>query len=203
MPLATYTGVLIGNTAVPLWNSARRTLPLLFGASSVASLAGLFNLMDLTERERRIMRRFGLIGQAAELLAGGCRGARYAQGAARLEAPARRILRNAVERGVNLYRGCDGAVVITGRQPLQARDHRLTRTRGWRVRPFSASFTPASAARAIRKPPSCTGRDGGAGPQARGPVPRPALATTRRAPAPRGPRPLPCYKSSRSFHPAR
>ena len=71
MPLATYTGVLIGNTAVPLWNSARRTLPLLFGASSVASLAGLFNLMDLTERERRIMRRFGLIGQAAELLAAG------------------------------------------------------------------------------------------------------------------------------------
>ena len=42
-----------------------------FGASSVASLAGLFNLMDLTERERRIMRRFGLIGQAAELLAAG------------------------------------------------------------------------------------------------------------------------------------
>ena len=67
----------------------------------------------------------------------------------------------------------------------------------------SASFTPSSAARAIRKPPSCIGRDGGAGPQARGPVPRPALATTRRAPAPRGPRPLPCYKSSRSFHPAR
>jgi formate-dependent nitrite reductase membrane component NrfD len=71
MPLATYTGVLIGNTAVPLWNSARRTLPLLFGASAMASLAGLFNLMDLTERERRIMRRFGLIGQAAELLAAG------------------------------------------------------------------------------------------------------------------------------------
>jgi hypothetical protein len=37
----------------------------------VASLAALFNLMDLTERERRIMRRFGLIGQAAELLAAG------------------------------------------------------------------------------------------------------------------------------------
>jgi formate-dependent nitrite reductase membrane component NrfD len=69
MPLATYTGVLLGNTAVPLWNSARRSLPLLFGASSMASMAALFNLMDLSARERRIVRRFGVIGQSAELLA--------------------------------------------------------------------------------------------------------------------------------------
>lgn len=69
MPLATYTAVLISNTAVPLWNSARRTMPLLFGASSIASMAALFHFMNLGERERRIVRRFGLIGQATELLA--------------------------------------------------------------------------------------------------------------------------------------
>ena len=39
MPLATYTAVLLSNSAVPVWLATRRTLPLLFGASSAASLA--------------------------------------------------------------------------------------------------------------------------------------------------------------------
>jgi formate-dependent nitrite reductase membrane component NrfD len=69
MPLATYTGVLIASTAVPLWNSARRGLPLLFGASSMVSLAALFQFLDLDRRERAIVHRFGLLGQVAELAA--------------------------------------------------------------------------------------------------------------------------------------
>jgi formate-dependent nitrite reductase membrane component NrfD len=38
-PLATYTGVLVADTAVPVWHEARRELPWLFGASAVASAA--------------------------------------------------------------------------------------------------------------------------------------------------------------------
>lgn len=39
MPLATYTAVLLGNSAVPVWMATRKSLPLLFGASSAAGLA--------------------------------------------------------------------------------------------------------------------------------------------------------------------
>lgn len=67
LPLATYTGVLISNTAVPLWQQARRSLPVLFGASSVASVGALFELMNLNPRERRIMDQFTVVGRMAEL----------------------------------------------------------------------------------------------------------------------------------------
>jgi formate-dependent nitrite reductase membrane component NrfD len=69
IPLATYTGVLIGTTAVPLWSATRRSLPILFGASAVASMASLFDLMPLGPRERRIIHRFGTAGRVAELAA--------------------------------------------------------------------------------------------------------------------------------------
>ncbi|WP_249713997.1 NrfD/PsrC family molybdoenzyme membrane anchor subunit [Rhizomonospora bruguierae] len=39
--LTTYTGVLIANTAVPLWHDAHRELPYLFGASALAGAGGL------------------------------------------------------------------------------------------------------------------------------------------------------------------
>ncbi len=69
MPLAIYTAVLISNTAVPVWLESRRTLPLLFGASSMASLASVFDLMELGGRERAITRTFGTIGRMGELAA--------------------------------------------------------------------------------------------------------------------------------------
>ncbi|HKE22248.1 MAG TPA: NrfD/PsrC family molybdoenzyme membrane anchor subunit [Bryobacteraceae bacterium] len=70
MPLATYTGVLIGNTAVPVWRATRRTLPLLFGASAAASLGSVLDLMPLRAHEREVARTFGIAGRAAELAAG-------------------------------------------------------------------------------------------------------------------------------------
>jgi formate-dependent nitrite reductase membrane component NrfD len=36
-PLATYTGVLLGDTAIPVWHEGRHELPWLFGASAAAS----------------------------------------------------------------------------------------------------------------------------------------------------------------------
>jgi formate-dependent nitrite reductase membrane component NrfD len=67
--LTAYTGVLLSNTAVPLWQATRRTLPPLFAASSVASAASLLDLVDLRGPEERVVRRFGLLGKAAELAA--------------------------------------------------------------------------------------------------------------------------------------
>jgi formate-dependent nitrite reductase membrane component NrfD len=69
MGLATYTGVLVGNTAIPLWQSSRRILPLLFGASAVASAGSILELLSGSPRERRITRTFGNIGRAAEIAA--------------------------------------------------------------------------------------------------------------------------------------
>ncbi len=67
--LATYTGVLVGNTAIPVWQSSRRILPLLFGASAMASAGSLFDLFSDDPRERRITYTFGAIGKIAELTA--------------------------------------------------------------------------------------------------------------------------------------
>jgi len=62
--LSTYTGVLVGNTAVPLWNTSRRRLPLWFAASSAASLGSLLELTGPTTRTTRV---FGVVAKIAEL----------------------------------------------------------------------------------------------------------------------------------------
>lgn len=71
MPLAGYTAVLLSNSAVPVWQGARRTLPLLFMASGMASAASLLELLpEHSERERKVVRRYGTLGRVAELAAG-------------------------------------------------------------------------------------------------------------------------------------
>jgi formate-dependent nitrite reductase membrane component NrfD len=70
LPLAGYTAVLLSTTAVPFWQSVRRSLPLLFMSSAVASAASVLELLDLTEREARIVRRYGIAGRVGELAAG-------------------------------------------------------------------------------------------------------------------------------------
>jgi formate-dependent nitrite reductase membrane component NrfD len=69
MPLATYTAVLLNHSAVPVWLSTRRSLPLLFGASSAASLASVLDLMPLKDHESEVVRRFGIAGRVAEVAA--------------------------------------------------------------------------------------------------------------------------------------
>jgi Ni/Fe-hydrogenase subunit HybB-like protein len=67
IPLAGYTAVLVANTAVPVWQQSRRTLPPLFVSSAVAGAASLLQLMELDEREARVARRFAIVGAAGEL----------------------------------------------------------------------------------------------------------------------------------------
>ena len=69
MPLAGYTAVLISNTAVPVWQSARRALPFLFISASMASLASFYQLVGVPRSARTILTVFGTAGRVAELAA--------------------------------------------------------------------------------------------------------------------------------------
>ena len=65
-PLATYTGTLIANTAIPVWHDARKELPWLFGASAAAS-AGAAIAFALPTEEAGPARRLAVAGAVAEL----------------------------------------------------------------------------------------------------------------------------------------
>ena len=67
-PLATYTGVLVADTAVPVWHEGRRELPWLFGASACASACAAA-CMVIEPKDARPARRLALGGVAAEGLA--------------------------------------------------------------------------------------------------------------------------------------
>ena len=69
MPLASYTGVLIANTAIPVWQEGRRMLPILFIASGAASTASLLELVHLRHPSERVAQRFGKAAGIAELAA--------------------------------------------------------------------------------------------------------------------------------------
>jgi formate-dependent nitrite reductase membrane component NrfD len=69
LPLSGYTAVLLANTAVPVWSESRRSLPALFVSSGMTSAASLLELMKLTPREEKIVRRFSLAAKVAELAA--------------------------------------------------------------------------------------------------------------------------------------
>ena len=65
--LAVYTGVLVANTAVPVWHESRRHLPLVFAGGAMASAGGL---AAITTPARRAgpARRLALLGAALELV---------------------------------------------------------------------------------------------------------------------------------------
>jgi len=67
--LAGYTGVLVGNTAIPVWQSARRWLPVLFVASSAASAASVIDVVTAGKAAGAITRVFGTAGRVAEIAA--------------------------------------------------------------------------------------------------------------------------------------
>jgi formate-dependent nitrite reductase membrane component NrfD len=66
MGLATYTGVLVSNSAIPVWSESRTLLPVLFGASGVASAAAAFDLLNAGHEYRPVV-AFGLLGRIGEL----------------------------------------------------------------------------------------------------------------------------------------
>jgi formate-dependent nitrite reductase membrane component NrfD len=68
--LATYTGVLIADTAVPAWHEGYRHLPLLFAGSALAS-AGAVGMAAVPGGEAGPARRMVILGAGLELAAAG------------------------------------------------------------------------------------------------------------------------------------
>jgi len=67
--LATYTGVLVSNTAIPVWQEPRRWMPVLFAASGAATAGSIIDITYHGRAGRRIGPVFGAIGRVAELAA--------------------------------------------------------------------------------------------------------------------------------------
>jgi hypothetical protein len=65
--LSTYTGVLIGATAIPLWNEHVSTLPIHFAASGVASAA---SILELAGNESEALNRIAIGAAVAETAMG-------------------------------------------------------------------------------------------------------------------------------------
>jgi formate-dependent nitrite reductase membrane component NrfD len=65
-PLATYTGMLLADTSIPVWHEARKELPWLFGLSASAG-AGAAATMLVPPREAGAARRLAIGGVAATL----------------------------------------------------------------------------------------------------------------------------------------
>jgi hypothetical protein len=65
LPLSTYTAALISNTAVPVWQEARRTLPFVF-ASGAAASAGAVAVAATPPRHAGSARRLAVAGGVAE-----------------------------------------------------------------------------------------------------------------------------------------
>ncbi len=67
--LATYTGVLVSNTAIPIWQASRRWLPVLFAASGGTTAISVVGLFRTGERARRLTMVFGTTVRVAEMAA--------------------------------------------------------------------------------------------------------------------------------------
>jgi hypothetical protein len=65
--LAGYTGVLVGNTVIPVWYKSRRWLPVLFVGSAAATAASILDLFFARGPAARITAIFGTAGRVAEL----------------------------------------------------------------------------------------------------------------------------------------
>jgi hypothetical protein len=64
--IATYTGVLVGVSAIPVWSSNVRLLPFHFGASGLASASAMLEL----QHDHRALHRIGAGAAAAETIVG-------------------------------------------------------------------------------------------------------------------------------------
>jgi hypothetical protein len=67
--LAAYTGVLVSNTAIPVWQESRRWMPVLFAASGAATAGSIIEIAYRGEAGRSIFRIFGTAGRVAEIAA--------------------------------------------------------------------------------------------------------------------------------------
>lgn len=67
--LSGYTGVLISQSAVPVWQASYRITPILFLASGTAAASSFFEFFKLNRREASAIEWFGAMGKVVELAA--------------------------------------------------------------------------------------------------------------------------------------
>ncbi len=67
--LATYTGVLVSSTAIPIWQESRRWMPVLFASSGAVAAGSIANLSSAHPAARRITHVFGTAARVAEIAA--------------------------------------------------------------------------------------------------------------------------------------
>ena len=67
LALSGYTGVLVTNTVVPVWQRPHRTMPLLFIASAASSASSLLNFFPWSRSENRAIIVFGALGKLADI----------------------------------------------------------------------------------------------------------------------------------------
>jgi hypothetical protein len=65
--MATYTGVLLGATAIPVWAKHSRSLPIHFGSSALASATGLLTLRG---HDETALNALGIVAAAVEIYMG-------------------------------------------------------------------------------------------------------------------------------------
>jgi len=119
--MATYTAVLIADTAVPSWHDAYRQLPFVFAGSAAASAGGLAMALVPTA-EAGPARRLAVMGAAMDLLAAkqmeqgiGLSADPYHQGrAGKLDRWARRLTGGGAAAGALLGRRSRAAAVASG-----------------------------------------------------------------------------------------
>lgn len=69
LPLAGYTAVLLSDTAVPLWQSARRSLPWLFICAGLSASTDALVLSGLSPKDETLVERIGVVAKVGELAA--------------------------------------------------------------------------------------------------------------------------------------
>ncbi|MDQ3879167.1 MAG: polysulfide reductase NrfD [Actinomycetota bacterium] len=68
LPITGYPGVLLANTAVPVWEEMGSALPASFVASGAVSAASALELMELREREASVVRAFAVAAKVSEAI---------------------------------------------------------------------------------------------------------------------------------------
>jgi formate-dependent nitrite reductase membrane component NrfD len=87
LPLVGYTGVLLANTAVPVWQATRNTLPILFAFSGAVSAGALLDAWLPVGVGADVAHRFGLLARGAEVSLSSALHREAARGAPRVARP--------------------------------------------------------------------------------------------------------------------
>lgn len=111
--LSTYTAVLIGNTAIPIWETTRRRLPPWFAAASAASLASLLELVAPPGSQRPALRGYSVAAKAAELA--GARAVEVAARSAGIAGPLREGRSGGLWRGARWLGAASLVATVLGR----------------------------------------------------------------------------------------